>query len=96
MLPVAMALIGTGLGWASAVFMGWFGPRGLASIVLGLVYLEQEMHLPGEQTIRFTVMITVLLSIFAHGLSAMPGIKVYSGETPSLAAATSEPQDVTR
>ena len=66
--------------------MGWFGPRGLASIVLGLVYLEQEMHLPGESTIRFAVEATVLLSIFAHGLSAMPGIGLYARKTTSLAA----------
>lgn len=75
---MAIALIGTGLSWASVAFMGWFGPRGLASIVLGLVYLGQEVDLPGEQTIRFTVMVTVLLSIFAHGLSAMPGIALYA------------------
>ena len=41
--------------------MGWFGPRGLASIVLGLVYLEGRTHLPGERTIVLTVMATVLL-----------------------------------
>jgi NhaP-type Na+/H+ or K+/H+ antiporter len=52
MLPVAIALVGTHLSPASMIFMGWFGPRGLASIVLGLVYLEQEMNLPGESTIR--------------------------------------------
>ena len=52
MLPVAIALIGTRLSAASVAFMGWFGPRGLASIVLGLVYLEQETHFPGEPTIR--------------------------------------------
>jgi len=84
MVPVAIALIGTHLSWASVVFMGWFGPRGLASIVLGLVYLEQEMNLSGEQTIRFTVMVTVLLSIFAHGLSAMPGIGLYANQLGSL------------
>jgi NhaP-type Na+/H+ or K+/H+ antiporter len=83
MLPVAIALIGTGLSWASVAFMGWFGPRGLASIVLGLVYLGQQVHLPGEQTIRFTVMVTVLLSIFAHGLSAMPGIGLYAKQLGS-------------
>ncbi len=77
MLPVAIALIGAGLSRASVVFMGWFGPRGLASIVLGLVYLEQETHLPGEPLIRVAVMSTVLLSIFAHGLSAMPGVNLY-------------------
>jgi NhaP-type Na+/H+ or K+/H+ antiporter len=78
MLPVAIALVGTGLSPASVVFMGWFGPRGLASIVLGLVYLEQELSLPGEPTIRLAVMVTVLLSIFAHGLSASRGISLYT------------------
>ena len=58
MLPVAMALIGTRLSRATVVFMGWFGPRGLDSIVLGLVYLEHEAHLPGEPTIRLAVMAT--------------------------------------
>jgi len=77
MLPVALALLGTGLDRATVLFMGWFGPRGLASIVLGLVYLEQERHLAGEETTRLAVMATVLLSIFAHGMSAMPGIGTY-------------------
>jgi NhaP-type Na+/H+ or K+/H+ antiporter len=93
MLPVAIALIGTRLSPASVVFMGWFGPRGLASIVLGLVYLEQELDFPGESTIRFAVMATVLLSIFAHGLSAMPGIGLYARKIASLAADAPEHQD---
>ena len=46
MLPVAIALVGTRLSPVSVVFIGWFGPRGLASIVLGLIYLEHEMQLP--------------------------------------------------
>ena len=86
MLPVAIALIGTRLSAASVLFMGWFGPRGLASIVLGLVYLEQEMHLPGEQTMRRAVIVTVMLSIFAHGLSAVPGINLYARKIASLGA----------
>ena len=64
--------------------MGWFGPRGLASIVLGLVYLEHGTHQPGESTIRLAVMVTVLLSIFAHGLSALPGINLYAAKTASF------------
>lgn len=76
MLPVAVSLAGTGLGKGTVAFMGWFGPRGLASIVLGLVYLEEEKHLPGEQITRLAVMATVLLSIFAHGLTAAPGIRL--------------------
>ena len=87
MLPVAIALIGAGLSRPTVVFMGWFGPRGLASIVLGTVYLEREMHLSGEPTIRVAVMMTVLLSIFAHGLSAVPGIAIYARKNASLPAA---------
>src|SRR6516164_912302 len=45
MLPVAIALLGTHLSPDRVVLMGWFGPRGFASIVLGLVYVEEEMHL---------------------------------------------------
>lgn len=78
MLPVASALMGTGISKATVLFMGWFGPRGLASIVLGLVYLEEEARLPGEPTIRLAVTATVLLSVFAHGLTALPGIDLYA------------------
>lgn len=78
MLPVAISLIGSGIPKKTAIFMGWFGPRGLASIVLGLVYLEQEEHLPGEQITRLAVIATVLVSIFAHGISAQPGIRWFS------------------
>jgi NhaP-type Na+/H+ or K+/H+ antiporter len=85
MLPVAVALIGTHLNKSTVLFMGWFGPRGLASIVLGLVYLEQEANLPGEPTIRLAVMLTVLCSIFLHGFSALPGIGLYSKRVSKLA-----------
>jgi NhaP-type Na+/H+ or K+/H+ antiporter len=84
MVPVALALSGTGLSRPTALFMGWFGPRGLASIVLGLVYLEREVNLPGESTLRLAVMATVLLSILAHGLSALPGIELYVRRIASL------------
>ena len=90
MVPVAIALIGTGLSRDTILFMGWFGPRGLASIVLGLVYLEHEMHLPGESTIRFAVMATVLFSIFAHGLSAIPGMELYARRIRTLRSGAPE------
>jgi sodium/hydrogen antiporter len=92
MVPVAIALLGTRLNRATVLFMGWFGPRGLASIVLGLAYLEQETHQPGEATIRLAVMTTVLLSIFAHGLSARPGIRLYAAKLASLNPASPELQ----
>jgi sodium/hydrogen antiporter len=94
MLPVAIALIGTRLSAATVVFMGWFGPRGLASIVLGLVYLERELHLPGETTIKLAVMTTVVLSIFAHGISAIPGINLYERKIASLGSTAPEHQEV--
>ena len=78
MVPVAVALKGTRLSLATVLFMGWFGPRGLASIVLALVYLESTEGLAGESTIRLAVIATVVLSIFAHGLTALPGINLYA------------------
>lgn len=92
MLPVAVSLIGTRLSTATILFMGWFGPRGLASIVLGMVYLEMEAHLPGEDTIRLTVMATVFMSIFAHGLSALPGMNLYARHVAALPANAPEHQ----
>jgi NhaP-type Na+/H+ or K+/H+ antiporter len=92
MLPVVVALIGTGLNRATVLFMGWFGPRGLASIVLGLVFLEEEVHLPGEETIKLAVIMTVMLSIFAHGFSALPGIDRYARSVAELDAAAREKQ----
>ena len=56
MLPVAIALKGSRVNWPTILFMGWFGPRGLASIVLALVYLEGDAQLAGEATIKLTVM----------------------------------------
>jgi NhaP-type Na+/H+ or K+/H+ antiporter len=93
MLPVALALIGSGLSLPTVLFMGWFGPRGLASIVLGLVYLESEIDLPGEPTIRLAILATVLLSIFAHGLSARPGVEFYGHKVDRLGQNTPERHD---
>jgi NhaP-type Na+/H+ or K+/H+ antiporter len=84
MVPVALALMGSRLSRATVLFMGWFGPRGLASIVLGLVYLELETSLPHEAAIRTAVMATVLLSVFAHGFSAAPWIERYARATAKL------------
>jgi len=84
MLPVAIALWGTRLSSATVLFMGWFGPRGLASIVLGLVFIEHAMQQEGSATIRLAVMATVFLSIFAHGLSAAPGMELYARKIAEL------------
>jgi sodium/hydrogen antiporter len=92
MIPVAIALIGLKLSKYTVIFMGWFGPRGLASIVLGLVYLEQETNSPGQAIIRVAIMVTVALSIFAHGLSTLPGINLYANKIAGLDAESPEKQ----
>ena len=91
MIPVAISLFGARLGPATVIFLGWFGPRGLASIVLGLVYLHQEANLTGEATIQLAMTATVLLSILAHGLSATPGIEIYARKIAAPTGNTETP-----
>jgi len=93
MLPVWLSMRKTGVQRSSKIFLGWFGPRGLASVVLGLVYLKEKAHLPGEQTIIMAVIATVLLSIFAHGISAAPGIKLYARRVAGFPPDAPECQD---
>jgi sodium/hydrogen antiporter len=77
MLPVAICLLGTGARRPTVGFLGWFGPRGLASIVFAILVLE-EGGLPHDHLILVTVMITIGLSILAHGLSAAPLSRRYA------------------
>jgi NhaP-type Na+/H+ or K+/H+ antiporter len=70
MLPVFVALMGSGLRTYEKMFIGWFGPRGLASIVFIIIVLEEK--LPGHHTLKSVVATTVLLSVLLHGLSANP------------------------
>ena len=76
-LPVTISLLGSKINWDSILFMGWFGPRGLASIVLALIALERLSPFPGQETFILTVFITVLLSVIAHGITALPFSKLY-------------------
>ena len=71
MLPVAIAMLGSGARLPTIAFLGWFGPRGLASIVFAVIVVEQS-HLPQLQTILLTTYATVGLSVLVHGLSAAP------------------------
>jgi len=68
MLPVFLSLYGSDLRSDEKLFMGWFGPRGLASIVFGVIVFNE--HLPGGGTIVITAVCTIVLSVLAHGLSA--------------------------
>jgi NhaP-type Na+/H+ or K+/H+ antiporter len=76
MLPVAAAMVGSHARRATVAFLGWFGPRGLASIVFAVIVV-QEAHLPGTGSILLAAYATVGLSVFAHGLSAAPLASAY-------------------
>jgi NhaP-type Na+/H+ or K+/H+ antiporter len=77
MLPVAIALVGTGARRPTTAFVGWFGPRGLASIVFTLLLLE-EGGLPNDDVIVTTAFVTIGLSILAHGVTAAPFSRRYA------------------
>ena len=70
MLPVALALAGAGLDRFGVAFVGWFGPRGLASVIFALIALE-DLHDAGKDLVA-VIAFTVLLSVLAHGFSAGP------------------------
>jgi sodium/hydrogen antiporter len=73
--PVAIALLGTGARLPTVAFMGWFGPRGLASIVFALIAVDEGI--PDRQVLLTTVMMIILLSVFLHGLSSAPLAAAY-------------------
>ncbi|MBT2988372.1 MAG: sodium:proton antiporter [Candidatus Thiodiazotropha sp. (ex Ctena orbiculata)] len=77
MLPMFISLVGKRLRWETSLFLGWFGPRGLASILFVLLVLEHAQL--SNQTLIFDIVIlTVFFSIFLHGLSALPGVNLYA------------------
>jgi NhaP-type Na+/H+ or K+/H+ antiporter len=71
MLPVTIAMLGSRARPPTLAFLGWFGPRGLASIVFAVIVIE-ESNLPHEHLIVLAIYLTVGLSVLAHGLSAAP------------------------
>ena len=72
MVPVAIAMLGTSARRPTVGFLGWFGPRGAASIVFALLLLEEESALPNQDVILTTAFVTVGLSVLAHGVTAAP------------------------
>jgi NhaP-type Na+/H+ or K+/H+ antiporter len=84
MLPVAISMIGKDLDRASVAFLGWFGPRGLASIILVLVILEEEADLAGFDLLVTVMAVTVTLSVLAHGITAGPLSERYGKHTEGL------------
>jgi NhaP-type Na+/H+ or K+/H+ antiporter len=85
MLPVALSLLGTRLRAVSVLFAGWFGPRGLASVVLGLVIIEEAPLLAGRDEIELAVTLTVLLSVLLHGVTAAPLSAAYARRIEGMA-----------
>jgi len=77
MLPVAVAMLGSGARWQTVSFLGWFGPRGLASIVFAVITVQQA-HLAGSETILRATYLTIGLSVVAHGITAAPLARRYA------------------
>lgn len=86
MLPVFISLTGTGMSTEGQLFLGWFGPRGLANIVFGVIVVNA--NLPNSGLIAMTVVCTIILSILAHGITANPWATAY-GERRRLAESSS-------
>ena len=78
MLPVAISLVGTNLARPSIAFIGWFGPRGIASILYLLIVVINVGPAGHEQMIS-VIVLTVLLSVFLHGVTAVPLSRLFAG-----------------
>jgi sodium/hydrogen antiporter len=84
MASVAIALAGLGLQWVSTLFVGWFGPRGLASVVFLLIAIEDVGGKPVADLLVSAVGWTILLSVLLHGVSARPLADAYGHRIRSL------------
>ena len=96
MAPVALSLLGTGIKPVTGVFLGWFGPRGLASVLFVLLVVK-EYELVHETELLAAVVLTVVLSIVLHGVSATPAARAYgrqvarAGECEEIRAVSETP-----
>jgi NhaP-type Na+/H+ or K+/H+ antiporter len=77
MLPVALALLGTGARRPTVAFLGWFGPRGLASIVFAVILID-DTELPHLHIMLLAITVTIAISVYAHGLTARPLTERYT------------------
>jgi sodium/hydrogen antiporter len=77
MLPVAVAMLGTRARRPTVAFLGWFGPRGLASIVFAVILID-DTELPHLHTLLLAITVTIALSVYAHGLTARPLTERYA------------------
>jgi sodium/hydrogen antiporter len=89
MVPVAVALVGARLGWATVTLVAWFGPRGLASVVFALLALE-ELGGPTAGRAVAVIAITVVLSVVVHGATAEPLAVRYAKRLADRAAGSTD------
>ncbi len=80
MLPIHLSLLGTGIKPVTSAFLGWFGPRGLASILFVLLILDQS-GIKHQSDLFTTVVVTVVLSVVLHGMTAGPAARWYGRMT---------------
>ena len=81
MLPVYLSLLGTGFATETRLFIGWFGPRGLATIVFAVMIMSSNLQ--AANTLLATAICTVLLSVLLHGITANPWAARYARRTSS-------------
>lgn len=77
-LSVVLSLAGSKLDLSTKLFIAWFGPRGIASILYVLIVVHEVISIKTHETIYAVVTLTILLSIFLHGLSAGPLVSLYA------------------
>jgi len=82
-IPIWLSLSGLKLSHYERFFLGWFGPRGLASILFALLVLE-SFPIPGAEELTACVVLTVLISIVLHGLSAASLSRIFKTSTKTI------------
>jgi NhaP-type Na+/H+ or K+/H+ antiporter len=83
MVPVAIACVGLGLDRRTVAFIGWFGPRGLASVIFALLAFDTLEAADGRRVLA-AVTITVVVSVVAHGITASPFAARYGAAVAGL------------
>ncbi len=93
MIPIALSLIGSGIRLPTYLFLGWFGPRGLASILFVLLILE-EADVPHQEELLAITVLTVALSVILHGITAAPLANAYGRLTGGMGEEKKDVSDV--
>jgi len=80
-VPIMLSLLGAKVSIGESLFLAWFGPRGLASILFAVLIFD-EMVMGAEETLLSTIFLTVALSIVAHGVTALPASRLFKRQEP--------------